>query len=193
MSLLVTNRGNASNHWRSVMCRKELVGKMEALFNELYKAMPEQVQKTYKPTWEEFIKTKDQLLVALESASKGRNAGYLYFDGLSEADKDEEDRENTIEMIVSRGDKEIVRFTLDYTMQWIMQGDLKVYKLYNPRKPDPKHFKDNLRQAISKLVEAEEKEPGSFAKTVYPQKSVRVRKPKPMINPDLAVEDDSED
>lgn len=176
------------------MCTiSKLADQMSAYFDDVFNALK---NPAYNATKEDFYKILADLKSEAErqaSGAVGRNPGFMYFEGLNNADKPEDEREDTIDITVTKGDNVIIKFTVDYTMQWIVQNGMRVYQITRG-KADAKHFKDNLRMAIRKLAEQEENEPGSFVKTVYPQIYTRVRKtPKPMIDPNLAVSDNKQD
>lgn len=115
--------------------------------------------------------------LAASKPSKGKNPEMLYFTGLEWASKPEDERPDTIDISVQRGESEpFLKFTVDYTMLNVVHKGMCVYQL-GKLDPASKHFKDALRMIIRKLAEKEEKEPGSFAKTAYPRINARVRKP----------------
>lgn len=176
------------------MCTiSKLADQMSAYFDDVFNALK---NPAYNATKEDFYKILADLKSEAErqaSGAVGRNPGFMYFEGLNNADKPEDEREDTIDITVTKGDNVIIKFTVDYTMQWIVQNGMRVYQITRG-KADAKHFKDNLRMAIRKLAEQEEKEPGSFVKTVYPQTYTRERKkPTPMIDQNLAVPADKQD
>ena len=176
------------------MCTiSKLADQMSAYFDEVFNALK---NPAYNATKDDFYKILAVLKSEAErkaSGAVGRNPEFWYFEGLNNADKPEDEREDTIDITVAKGYNVIIEFTVDYTMQWIVQNGMRVYQITRG-KADAKHFKDNLRMAIRKLAEQEEREPGSFVKTVYPQTYTRVRRnPKPMVDPNLDVPADKQD